>query len=91
MLNYCRSDVLIFCLSGMLVGRNLLFELKDKSWIPEQAREDSKRNKSGKTIKKSNNPITVIPARLINRLSGTLLGRNSLLSAFIPAPYDSLV
>ncbi len=31
-------------LSGMLVGRNPLLGLKDKSWIPEQVRDDKLRH-----------------------------------------------
>ena len=37
-----RAEMMSFpyCLSGMLLGRNLLFSTQDKSWIPERVRED---------------------------------------------------
>ncbi|MBE7214524.1 hypothetical protein MK852_00695 [Shewanella benthica] len=39
-----------YCLSGTLLGRNPCFVLKDKSWIPEQAREDHTEAKTGAAL-----------------------------------------
>ena len=43
-------SVFLYCLSGILVGRNPFFRTQDKSWIPEQVREDKVDSLSGMLV-----------------------------------------